>query len=337
MGVGGQAGLTRREVVWAVLVAVLVAALAVYPSHGGYYTISLLRDGLIFGMFALALDFFWGKTGELSFGHATFFGLGAYGMAILTIKGGFDPGVAPWLGLALGIAVAGLVAAAVGYFLIFGGVRGPYFTVVTLALTVIAKHVAIGWPEMTGGDSGLIGVPPLSLGGVVFTGNALYYLALGLVTVAFVSLWWACRGRYGRVLAAIQDHEDRARALGHNTSARILAVFVLSAMLSGLAGALYVTGTGFVTPDMIALILSTEVVMWVAVGGRGSLLGPIIGAFIVIRLQQEVSSIDTKLWPLVMGGFFIAMVFLFPRGVLSLGDRARQGLRRLRGGAGGAP
>lgn len=322
--------MTNREARWAVAVAILVAGLAAYPVYGGYYTVSILRDGLIFGLFALALDFFWGKTGELSFGHATFFGLGAYGMAILTIKGGLDPAFAPWLGLAVGIVLAGFVALIVGYFLIYGRVRGPYFTVVTLALTVIAKHVAIGWSEMTGGDSGLIGVPPISLGGVRFTGDALYYLALGLVTAAFTILWWLCRGRYGRVLAAIQDHEDRARALGHNTSLRILVVFTVSAMLSGLAGAVYVTGTGFVAPDMIALILSTEVVMWVAVGGRGTLLGPIIGAFIVIRLQQEISSIDTKLWPVVMGAFFVAMVFLFPTGILGVGGRARQGLRRIR-------
>lgn len=310
-------------------VVICVVALASYPMYGGFYTVSILRDGLIFGLFALALDFFWGKTGEMSFGHGTFFGLGAYGMAILTIKGGIDPIYAPWLGLLLGIILAGIVAFAVGYFLIFGGVRGAYFTVVTLALTVIAESVAIGWSQMTGGNSGLIGVPPLTLVNVTFMGDALYYLVLGVVTVTFGALWWFSMGRYGRILAAIQDHEERARALGHNTSLIILLVFTFSAMLSGLAGAIYVSATGFVAPDMIGLILSTNVILWVVVGGRGTLLGPIIGAFVVIRLQQSISSINTNLWPLILGVFFVLVVFLFPKGVISVTEYGHALIRRI--------
>jgi branched-chain amino acid transport system permease protein len=107
-------------------------------------------------VFALSLDYLWGKTGTLSFGHATFFGLGAYGMAIVTIKLGVPPVAGSPLGLLAGVLLAAVVALVVGYFLIFGGVRGAYFTIVTLALTTIAQHVAIGWSAVTGGDSGLI-------------------------------------------------------------------------------------------------------------------------------------------------------------------------------------
>jgi branched-chain amino acid transport system permease protein len=299
-----------------------VATAAAVPAAVDSYNLSTMRDALLFGVFALSLDFLWGKTGTMSFGHATFFGLGAYGTAVVTIKFGLDPVLSPWLGLVAGLALAGVVAGVVGYFLIFGEVRGPYFTIVTLALTLIAQQIAIGWSEVTGGDSGLIGVPPLSIElpglSLTFVDTPFYYLVFALATAALLAMWFATRGRYGRILSAIQDNELRARSLGYNTSAHLLVVFAVSAMLAGLAGGVYVTGTGFVAPDMIGLLLSTEVIMWVAVGGRGTLIGSFIGTLLVTRLQQEVSSIDTKLWPLALGGFFIAMVFLFPDGVMSL-------------------
>lgn len=312
----------------------LVAVLLAYPLWGDEYNVAALRDIMLFGLFALSLDYLWGKTGTLSFGHATFFGLGAYGMAVVAVKLQPDPGLASILGLGCGVALAALVALAVGYFLIFGGVRGAYFTIVTLALTIIAQHIAVGWSAVTGGDAGLIGVPPLgfALGGVELSladPRALYYFVLALCAVALLALWMVCRGHYGKILAAIQDNELRARTLGHHTSLHLLIVFVVSAMLAAVAGGVYATATGFVAPDMIALLLSTEVIMWVAVGGRGTLLGPFIGTYVVWNLQQEISSIDSKLWPLFIGLFFIAMVFLFPDGILTVIGQLRNLWRRM--------
>lgn len=312
--------------------------LASLPLWAGGYTIATLRDVMLFGLFALSLDYLWGKTGILSFGHAAFFGLGAYGMAIITLKLGLDPANASLLGLVGGVMLAMLVAGIVGYFLIFGGVRGSYLTIVTLALTVIAQQVAIGWSDVTGGDSGLIGVPPLSVDFVglryALVDPAHFYLfVLGLSTLALVILWRLCAGPYGKTLTAIEDNEQRARTLGHNASLHLLVVFVGSAGLAGLAGAVYATGTGFVAPDMIGLMLSTEVIMWVAVGGRGTLVGPFVGAFAVWWLQQRISSIDTKLWPMFIGLFFIAMVFVFPNGLLSALQPIKRVLRRFGGPA----
>ena len=312
----------------------LLAVLAAYPLWEDDYNVAALRDVMLFGLFALSLDYLWGRTGTLSFGHATFFGLGAYGAAVVSVRFQLDPIFASTLGLAFGIVLAGVLALAVGYFLIFGGVRGAYFTIVTLALTIIAQHIAIGWASVTGGDAGLIGVPPLgiALGGVEFTladPRELYYFVLAVCAVAFLVLWMACRGHYGKILTAIQDNELRARTLGHHTSLHLLVVFVVSAMLAALAGGIYATATGFVAPDMIALLLSTEVIMWVAVGGRGTLFGPFIGTYVVWNLEQEISSIDSKLWPLFVGLFFIAMVFLFPDGILTVFERLRRLGRRL--------
>ncbi|SDF94323.1 amino acid/amide ABC transporter membrane protein 2, HAAT family [Bradyrhizobium brasilense] len=306
-----------RWIAGAVILAVVLASL---PSFLDVFGLSTIRDALILGIFALSLDFLWGKAEMLSFGHATFFGIGAYGVALVSIKSGMDPGIAPWMGLLAGIAAAAISSALIGYFLIFGRVRGAYFTIITMALNIIAYQVATSWSSVTGGDSGLIGVPPLAVPGlsITFIDTWLYYLVLAASFAALLGLWLACRGQYGRILAAISENEMRARCLGYNTDAHILIVYIVSATLAAFAGGIYVTATSFVAPDMLGLLLSTEVVLWVAVGGRGTLIGPFIGAIVVTGLQQELSSISTSLWPLVMGGFFILMVFVIPDGILSV-------------------
>jgi branched-chain amino acid transport system permease protein len=268
------------------------------------------------GLFALSLDIFWGRTGILSFGHATFFGIGAYGMAIASIRFGIDPYWVSVVGLLFGVGLAALVALAVGYFILYGGVRGAYFTIVTLALTLIANQVAVGWSSVTGGDSGLIGVPPFSVFGFSFGGTAAsFYLALGVLAVCLLAALRIMHGRLGFLLTAIQDNELKVRTLGYRTQFILLMTFVASAAMAGLAGAIYATGTGFVAPDLIALLLSTEVIIWVAVGGSGTLTGAVIGTFVVWQLQQKISSVSIAAWPIFIGSFFILLVLVFPKGL----------------------
>ena len=300
----------------------LLALLAIYvaPLYTGIYSASLFRDAMLFGLMALGLDYLWGKTGVLSFGHATFFGAGAYGAAIISTKLGFDPTFGAWLGLVGGILAACLIALVVGYFLIFGGVRGSYFTIVTLALAVIADHIVLTFSEYTGGDAGLLGVPPLSFPGLSgfapLSPLGQYWFVVTTVCVVSIGLWWLCSGRYGVVLKSIEDNEQRAQALGHNTSLHLLIVFIGSAAIAALGGALYASSVGVVATDSIGLVLSTQAIIFVAIGGRGTLFGPVLAAVLVIWLEQEVSGIDVQLWPLFMGLLFILAVFVFPDGVL---------------------
>jgi branched-chain amino acid transport system permease protein len=315
---------------WLLIAASLAAIPLLYPLWTDPYSLSVVRDALIFGLFALSLDFLWGKAGILSFGHAAFFGVGAYGTAIVAPMIGGD--AAGLVGCLAGIAMAVGIAVVVGYFLIFGGVRGAYFTIVTLALSLVAQHIVIGWARVTGGDAGLIGTPPPGIGFgewsfVLADPVSQHYLVLAISLAAVLAIWAACRGQYGRVLAAIRGNELRARTLGHNTGLHLLVVLMLSAGLAALAGGLYAMVSGFVAPDLIGLLLSTEVIVWVAIGGRGTLIGPFIGAFVVLRLQQEVSSFNPRLWPLLIGAFFVAMVFLFPNGLLPLFERAWERMR----------
>lgn len=297
---------------------IMLAALAALPLLVKGYTLSTYRDILLLGIFALSLDIFWGRTGILSFGHATFFGLGAYGMAISSIRFGIDPNFVTLVGLAVGVGLAAIVALCIGYFILYGGVRGAYFTIVTLALTMIANQTAIGWSSVTGGDSGLIGVPPFTIIGLDLSGTvASYYLVLVLLALCLLGALALMHGRFGLLLAAIRDNEMKVRTLGYRTQFILLMTFVGSAAMAGLAGAVYATCTGFVAPDQIAMLLSTEVIIWVAVGISGSLTGAVMGTFVVWQLQQKVSSISISAWPIVIGTFFIVLVLVFPRGIPS--------------------
>lgn len=311
----------------------VMAGLALLPLVSEGYVLSNWRDVMLLALFALSLDLFWGKTGILSFGHATFFGLGAYGMAIATTRFGIDPVWASLAGLGVGVGMAVLVAALVGYFMIYGGVRGAYFTIVTLAMTIVANNIAIGWSSVTGGDSGLIGVPPFQAFGVTFASPAMsFWLVLGILAFCLFGTMRVMNGRTGLVLAAIRDSEVKAETLGYRTPLILLATFVASAAMAALAGAIYATGTGFVAPDMIALLLSTEVIIWVAVGGSGSLIGAVIGTVVVWHLQQKISSISIGAWPIAIGSFFILLVLVFPKG---LPDFALSLWRRFKSGKGG--
>jgi urea transport system permease protein len=203
---------------WPSLVILVAMLLALYPLTADVYSVSVLRDTLIFGLFALSLDFLWGKGGILSFGHAAFFGLGAYGTAIIAqlLSGNAYASV---IGAVGGIALAAGVGLCIGYFLIFGGVRGAYLTIVTLAVSLVAQQIAVGWASVTGGDAGLIGTPPpgfavLGLSYGFVDPVAQYWLVLGIAALALMALWLSSRGQFGRVLAAIRDNELRARTLG---------------------------------------------------------------------------------------------------------------------------
>jgi len=314
-----QRPLQARDKLFLVVIGGLFLLLAVYPLWGDSYSLSVMRDVLIMSIFALSLDFLWGQTGLLSFGHSAFFGIGAYVMALLTLKAGLGSLTA----LVCAMAASASVALLTGYFLIYAGVRREYFAIVTLALALVGQQILLSFANVTGGDAGLIDIPFLKFGlfGAEYTFDdnlSLHFLALVSAAVVLLTLWLVLRGYYGSILKAILNNEQRALALGHNTSAHLLIAFTVSAILAGLAGALFTSTQGIVTPELIGPILATEVIVWVAVGGRGTLVGPMVGCFLVIRMRQEISSISTTLWPLVLGVFFVLVVFVAPGGLATL-------------------
>lgn len=301
----------RRFAVWAIL---WLIPLGLSPLH-----LDLFREFLLFSIFALSLSLLWGQTGLLSFGHAAFFGLGGYAYAILTTRTTFL-GVT-YIGLLLALVVPALVASILGYFLFYGGVRGPYFAIVTMAIAIIFEQIAINWVSLTNGQNGIFGIRSLTLGipGVweypIVSGVAQAYLALIAITLLYRVVKQIASSNFGLVLLTIRDNERRAEFLGFDTARYCVIVFTLSAGLAGLAGALYAATATFISPSLLGVLFSTQALIWVAVGGRGMLAGAIIGTFMVKTLEFYISSWQSQLWPLILGVLFLAVVFVFPDGL----------------------
>jgi branched-chain amino acid transport system permease protein len=307
----------EKRTLWIGAAAVLL--LATVPWLMSSYATTALRDALILAIFALSYDLLWGKAMVLTLGHATFFGVGAYGVAIATTQLQWS-----WpAGLALGLACAMVLAAAIGYFLIYAGVRLHFFAIITMAVLLIARQLATSWQSVTGGDVGILGIPGIRIDVADWSldlsdERSSYLAVLAALVLSLLLVWRLVRTRYGLVLAAIGMNEFRAKHCGFDTSWHLVLVFVLAAGLAGFSGALYAGTAGVVAPDLFSILLSTEVILWVAVGGRGTLVGPVIAAVIFTRIQQEVSSYSTELWPLILGGLFLVSVLCLPQGIAGL-------------------
>lgn len=313
--------LTLTAAVWGLLA---LAPLLVEP-----WLLGQLAQFLTYGIFAMSLALVWGQCGLLCFGQALFFGLGAYAMSLVTLKmvPGLEPLAYSWTGLLAAMAVPAAAANLLGRFLFYGrGLKGAYFGIVTLAIAVVAERLATNW-NYAGGLNGLINVPPLTLGAIgegfeIWEDLPVYFIALGLAFAVFLALQGLLRAPFGSVLRAIRDSETRTQYFGYDTAACKLAAFTLGAAVAGLAGALFVTQFSFVSPTLIGFGLSTEVLIWVALGGRQWLLAAFLGAILVKLCEGWLSGLLGASWLLVLGGLFIASVVLFPGGVIgSLMDR----------------
>ncbi|MBB2484019.1 branched-chain amino acid ABC transporter permease [Mitsuaria sp. WAJ17] len=297
----------------------LVLALVGAPWLLSSYATTALRDSLILAIFAVSYDLLWGKAMVLTLGHAVFFGIGAYGVAIATTQLEWS-----WLqGTGLGMAAAVLMAVSIGYLLLYAGVRLHFFAIITMAVLLITRQLATSWQSVTGGDVGILGIPGIRIelpgGELDFSDErASYLLALFALVLVLLLVWRLVRTRYGLVLAAIGMNEFRAKHCGFDTSWHLVLVFTLSAALAAFSGALYAGAAGVVAPDLFSILMSTEVILWVAVGGRGTLIGPVIAAVFFTRVQQEVSSFSTDLWPLILGVLFLVCVLALPNGIVGL-------------------
>lgn len=319
-----------------VLSGVVGALLLCAPALMDDWHAMQLAQLFAYGIFAMGLSFLWGQAGLLCFGQAIFFGIGAYAMT-LTTKG-MIPGVPD--GTLTGLLAATLlstVAAGIAGLLLFKGrgVGGAYFSIVTLASAVIAERAASHWPFL-GGFNGLMNVPPLRLPGGAEMVDTLpvYYGLLAASVVVFALLLALERTPFGTGLRAIRDNEQRSRFLGIDVFRYKTACLMVSAAVSGFAGALFVTQFGFVSPALIGLPLSTEVLIWTALGGRDVLLAAFAGALLVRSVEGALSDVLGSYWILALGLLFVLVVVLFPRGVagrlwsLPLPKRLRTGAPR---------
>ncbi|BEQ15904.1 branched-chain amino acid ABC transporter permease [Desulfoferula mesophila] len=271
---------------------------------------ALATQMLIFAIFAIGFDILFGYTGLLSFGHAAFFGLGAYGTGLSLIH--LTSSVP--LALGLGILLAVLVAVPMGF--LSTQRHGIYFAMVTLAFAQLIYFIAFQWRSLTGGDDGLQGVPRPSLGPVDLSSDLVYYyFVLLMFILALVVGVRVIRSPFGRVLQALRENGDRAMSVGYDPRKYKLISFVISAGFAALAGGLYAMLQNFVPLFSLGLDLSGEIVLMTLVGGMGTIYGPVVGAMAIVYVKDFLSS-QTDVWPLIMGLLYVVSVMTFRRGVV---------------------
>jgi branched-chain amino acid transport system permease protein len=295
------------------------AALALYPLVAGSYGIDLVTKIMIYAIFALSLELLVGGTGLVCFGHAAFFGIGAYAAVLLSPQ--YDPAGLWWL-LPACVLCAALYALAVGALSL--RTKGVYFIMVTLAFAQMAYYVVHDTPLGGGTDGIYLNAKP-NLGSLLALDGALtmYFFVLACLAGVFVKLALLLRSRFGRALAGIKANEQRMRATGFSTYPYKLAAFTVSGAIAGLAGFLFAVKDGFVNPELLSWHLSGAVLIMIILGGLGHLRGALVGAFAFALLQELFKSEAVfgpfaKHWHLGLGLSIIACVALLPQGLVGL-------------------
>jgi branched-chain amino acid transport system permease protein len=300
-----------------VLLAAAAVSLAAFPLVGDRFYIQLITQMMILATFAMSLDLLVGFTGLVSFGHAAFYGLGGYTLAILTRDAGL---VSLWATLPITIVACGLVAMAVGWLSI--RTSGIYFIMVTLAFAQMIYYFFNDARGFGGSDGLYIKIKPdLAVSGVtLFTLQnraTLYYFTLLVMLASAVFLWVLLRSPFGQVITAMRVNEGRTRSLGFSLRRYKLVSFCVAGMLAGLAGYIGAVQFGVVNPAHLGWRESGRVLMVVILGGTGTLFGPALGAFVFVLLEDLLSNL-TEHWLLLMGVFVVAVVLLLPNGIAGL-------------------
>ncbi|MEN9228271.1 MAG: urea ABC transporter permease subunit UrtC [Gloeomargarita sp. HHBFW_bins_205] len=338
----------RQRLLWleiGVVVGTALALVFVIPpilvGLGQGFRVNLLGRFLALAIAGLAIDLIWGYTGLLSLGHGVFFGLGGYALA-MHLKLQFPPdtqvrlpsfmplyGVTelPWLWrpffsfpftLVAIILVPALLGALIGYLIFRNRIRGVYFSILTQALTIIFFNFFNGQQKLLNGTNGLTDFQTIF--GYRVSDPQTQGVFYGLTVLALAASYGLCRwltsGRFGCLLVAIRDDEPRVRMLGYNPTAVKVFVFAISAALAGLAGALYTPQTGIISPRVMDIAFSIEMVIWVAVGGRASLVGAVVGTLVVNFAKSLLSESFPQVWLFFLGGLFLAVVLLLPEGIV---------------------
>jgi len=352
LGVRGWSIVIAVLAVVAVLVPVLnLVVPADSPLHFGDYGVALTAKIMCYAMCALAMDLIWGYTGILSLGHGLYFALGGYAMGMYLMRqighdGNYrsdlpdfmvflDWKTMPWtwagsasfvFQMFLVVAAPAVVAGVFGWFAFRSRIKGVYFSIITQALTFAAMLLFFRNETGFGGNNGFtdfkrilgiaIGSPSTRMFLFVLTGVTL--VAFYLMARAIVN------SKYGRVLQAIRDAESRVMFTGYDPLRYKLSIWVLSAVMCGIAGALYVPQVGIINPSEMSPASSIEMAVWAAVGGRGTLVGPIIGAFFVNGAKSWFTQAFPEFWLYFLGALFIAVTLFLPRGIMGLKARIKK-------------
>jgi branched-chain amino acid transport system permease protein len=293
-----------------VLALVGIALLVAGPWIFDSYVLNLLIKAFLFAIVVITVDVLWGYTGYLTFGQSAFFGIGAYAAGLVFTHFGLSPStIAIAVGLAIIVPMG--VAALVGWLSFYRGASPFFATVISLVLPIVMTQLLLSGGEWTGSSSGLTGYDTFDL-----SLEAWYWIAGGGVALIGFFAWLFVRSDAGRVLASIRDNESRCAYLGINVPSIKIILLIVTAAVTGIAGFGYGAFSGVVAPELSGFVLGTELIIWVALGGRGTLWGPMAGAILINVATAYLGSRVPFLWQLILGLSFVLVIVLLPQGIV---------------------
>jgi branched-chain amino acid transport system permease protein len=299
-----------------VVIAVIILLLPLFIPA---FVASLVTKMMIYGLFGMSLNLIWGYAGIPSFGHAAFFGVGGYATGILLLKVGID---SFWINFILAVAVAAVIAAILGIpaFRVFGvgaGNTNPiYFLLATIAFGELLSRLAISLRPLTGGSTGLAGIPEPDLGlGFRVTSGRLYYLVFVVVAVCLYLLWRIVNSHYGYALRGIHDNEKRMQALGYNTWLYKYTSWIIAGVFGAVAGILFAYFGSVMVPNSLAMATSDISFLLVIMGSTTTFFGPLLASVIYVGVEYVASLYLPDRWPLIFGAMFVLTIMLAPQGL----------------------
>jgi len=312
----GEVGLRRPQMSQLTRViltaAIVLVGVGVAPFLMDAYSVNVLVRSMIYASLALSVDILWGYLGVLTFGQSAFFAAGAYATALIFTYGGFSPEFA-FAALVIGIMVAVALAGLVAFLAFWPGATDLYASVITLVLAIVATQVLFSGGTFTGSSSGLTGFDTIPL-----SFEAWFWVAGTWLVVLTAAAYMYTRSDAGRLLIAIRENEQRCKYLGLNTSNIKSMIFLICAGIGAIAGWMYANYTMVVAPEIAGFQFGTELLIWVALGGRGTLFGPVVGTILIDYASAQLQGDFPFVWKLVIGIIFVSVIVALPRGILPL-------------------
>lgn len=319
---------------------VALAAAVVYPLTTSSFRVSNTAFLMTFVFLGLSLGIIWGYADIFSFGQVAFFGSAGYLFGIVSINIGGPEGV--MIGFIVSVLLSSLFALLLGYFMFYGGVSNVYVAIVTLVVTLVlftfisqtaGSEWAVGEVRL-GGANGMTGIPSLEFGvgsmSVVLVDELFYYFTLGLIIVSYFGLRLLVNSDYGYAMVAIRENSDRTEMLGYNTQMIKLQVFTIGGALAGIGGVLYASWSNFISPDVFSLSFAVLPIIWVATGGRKTIVGMILGTLGIEYLRQQLAGTGTEFAIVIIGALLLIVILYLPEGVIPrLHDRYPELKQRL--------
>ena len=299
------AGRSKR---FALVVFAALALVAIGPWVLPDYAVNILVRSFLYAAVALTVDILWGYTGILTFGQSAFFGIGAYAAGLMFSHVGFDA-TSALLALGAGLVAAALVAALVGWLSFYYGASPLYASVVSLVLPIVVTQLVFSGGTFTGSSSGLSGFPSFEV-----SVEAWFWIAGAFLVLLTAVAWRFVRSDFGRVLVAIRDNEPRCAYLGINVARVKIALLIVAAIVAALAGYAYAGYSMVVAPEFTGFVFGTELVIWVALGGRATLIGPVVGTIVIDLASAYLSGELPFIWKLVIGLAFVVVIVALPQG-----------------------